>query len=371
MEIGDKIIWMGDRFAAVKTAPVAIGDKVIYDPAKNIVLHPGVVEIGKDVLLLNTKTARVPVPEHVQSWIIPHWEHNFITCGSGIYTKTITTPVRAQRTVWFDRNDCIWFYYQKMYKIQMPSLVISSYDISSTDINGRFSLGNDDFYIVKQSNALECRANDGFLTYKWAYTLPGTPYDVQCDHNNNQIVCGNWTSNVISVLDLNGSLVFQKDIGMKSQQIAIDKNHNYWFQEYHGSHVKVVDSSNGDILNSYSAIGGLSNMNGCGENQNYDIMVGSRYSNVINVFLASDGYSQHSYTLDHNAYKISNIGSAFLIVDFDGGFVTHFDYYRQTQQTFSVGTYPYAHGDPGLMRYLTWKRNWVPNKKTIQNYVLG
>jgi len=371
------------------------------------------IEVGKPAVLFTTRdkkfisglstsevqniynyTIQGVAGEGVFPWICTLWDSNYLVVGIGRMFRLIKYGWTSKRNIWLDDNGNMWFLSGEKDLITIAKENWKEYENSlcyvasgvTDDTGGRMHLGNDMLFIVgnKKIRGWSWDRETGATEPEWDWTtLSGTPYDFQWREKYDELVCGNYEGNIVTLVDgSTGEIKATRDIGHASQQVAIDKYGRYWFQEYHGKKITVCEPEdltlvditiNGETYNGTFSVPFISEARGIGENSEFDIIMTDYNGNYPAFFSAKDDYSNiMRVSLGSKTYKAAPLG------DKNFWFLTYIDGYKcfvmnpinQALTEIALYSYrPYGQGDPGLGRYKTWGRSWKPDVSAIYDYL--
>jgi len=202
------------------------------------------------------------------------------------------------------------------------------------------------------------------------------PYDIVWDGHNNQFIVPSFEKYdpygyVCYTVDKNGDWQSIWNTSRPLQQVARDKNGNYWIN-CRGQNWIAVRTPNLDNITWISGEPWSLEFRGIGENIYGDIVAANYGGRYLMIFLADDDYeNKRLIDVGHTTYKAAPAGAGILLTSRQSEKVTLLYPSYGTFIDFYVGKAVYGQGDCGLSRWKIWNWNWSPKTDTIYKWVLG
>ena len=338
-----------------------------------------------------------------QPWIVSGWAVNRLVLGVGRYFSHMAFPSNIEfgRNIYVDWQGNIWAPEQSGEYI---TVVLANQEPHECDFQpeyvrvnvsridgGRCCLGpreGDYIYVLTTSS-------EGNWTQAiWKIHVPPSdewdrelvavfghmsrPYDIVWDGHNNQFIVPSYEEYdpygyVCYTVDKNGNWQSIWNTSRPLQQVARDRDGNYWFN-CRGQNWIAVRTSNLDNVTWISSQPWDMEFRGIGENIYGDIIVGNRKEGgrYILVFLADDNYeNKRVIDVGHRTYKAAPAGEGVLLTDINDKHISLVYPSYGTFIDFVIDYTPYGQGDCGLSRWRVWGWNWSPKTDTIYKWVLG
>jgi len=334
-----------------------------------------------------------------QPWIITAYNDKLLVLGVGRYFSYMYLNATPTRNVYVDWQGNIWAPVKSGCHIMViladqephecdfhPNTVLVN--VSRID-GGRCCLGpreGDYIYVLTTSE-------EGNWTQAiWKIHVPpqdewdrelvavfgymARPYDAVWDGYNNQFIVPSYEwydpyGYVCYTVDKNGNYQSIWNTSRPLQQIARDKDGNYWIN-CRGQKWIAVRTPNLDNVTWISSDPWSMEFRGIGENIYGDIVaanMGGRYSMI---FLADDNYeNKRLIDVGHKTYKAAPAGEGVFLSGQSSNRVSLIYPSYGTFIDFDVGKRVYGQGDCGLSRWKVWGWNWSPKTDTIYKWVLG
>ena len=334
-----------------------------------------------------------------QPWIITNPHNKRLVLGVGRYYSYMYLNITVQRNVYVDWQGNIWVpqengpYIEVILANQEPhecnfhpnSVLVN---VSRID-EGRCCLGpREGNYIY----VLTSSADGNFTQAIWKIRVPpqdewdrelvavfghmAHPYDIFWDGYNNQFIIPSFEKYdpfgyVCYTVDKDGNWQSIWNTSRPLQQVARDKDGNYWFN-CRGQNWIAVRSPNLDNVTWVSCDPWTLDLRGIGENIYGDIVACNEGGDNVIIFLADDNYeNKRAMYIGHVTYKAAPAGEGIFLSGHQSKYITLIYPSYGIFIDFPVGVSVYGQGDPGLSRWKTWGWNWSPKTDTIYKWVLG
>jgi len=334
-----------------------------------------------------------------QPWIITEHLGKRLILGVGRYFSYMYLNATVNRNVYVDWQGNIWVPEQNTPYI---TVVLANQEPSECDFHpnavrvnvsrvdaGRACLGpreGEYIYVLTSS------AEGNWTQAIWKIHVPpddewdrelvavfghmSRPYDIVWDGHNNQFIVPSYQKYdpygyVCYTVDKDGNWQSIWNTSHPLQQVARDKNGNYWIN-CQGTKWIAVRTPNLDNVTWVSSDPWTMEFRGIGENIYGDIVAANFDGRFSMIFLADDDYeNKRLIDIGHKTYKAAPAGEGVFLSGKDTRRVSLLYPSYGTFIDFDVGAEIYGQGDCGLSRWRVWGWNWSPKTDTIYKWVLG